>query len=32
MGINDTRPTYKFQGCEFRLTRVEVVVMKKLVS
>jgi len=32
MGIDHTRLTYKFQGREFRLTRVEGVVMKKLVS
>jgi len=32
MCIDHTRLTYKFQGREFRLTHVERVVMKKLVS
>ena len=32
MGIDHTRLTYKFQGREFRLTDVEGVVVKKLVS
>jgi arylsulfatase A-like enzyme len=32
MGIDHTKLTYKFQGREFRLTDVEGVVVKKLVS